>query len=77
MEPFWASASSAQTKAVETDQLSGLKFRDTLLLILTQLCWLVSVTRRKTRVIWEEETLTEEMPLSDWPVSKPVGHFLD
>lgn len=77
MEPFWASASSAQTKAVKTDQLSGLKFRDTLLLILTQLCWLVSVTRRKTRVIREEETLTEEMPLLDWPVSKSVGHFLD
>lgn len=26
---------------------------------------------------WEEEPSTEELSLSDWPVDKLVGHFID
>lgn len=36
-----------------------------------------SVDSIPTRVIWEEETLAEEVPLSDWPVGISVDHFLD
>jgi hypothetical protein len=28
------------------------------------------------RVIWEERTLIEKMPPSDWPVGKPMGSFV-
>lgn len=31
----------------------------------------------KNRVILEVGTSVTEMPLPDWPVVKPVGHFLD
>ena len=29
------------------------------------------------KVIWEDDTSIENMPPSDWPLDKPVGHFLD
>jgi hypothetical protein len=29
------------------------------------------------RVTWEEGTLPEDLPSSDWPVGKFVGHLLD
>lgn len=29
------------------------------------------------RAIWETEPSTEKITLPDWPVGKPVGHFLN
>lgn len=35
----------------------------------------INLTR--ARVIWEERNSTEKMPPIDWPVCKPLVHFLD
>lgn len=35
------------------------------------------VNSTQLRVTWEEETSTEELPRSDWPVNMSVGHSLD
>lgn len=36
---------------------------------------LVLVSLTQDLLIWEERTLTEEMPLADWPIDECVGTF--
>lgn len=58
--------------------------------ICTELCWLSVVSGmfvtvlqcwpvicQQQRIMWEEGTSTEKMTLADWPVGKPVVHFLN
>jgi hypothetical protein len=45
--------------------------------VISEVCWLVFVNLTQAPVVWEEGTATEQLPPSDWPVGKSVGHFLD
>lgn len=39
-------------------------------------CCLILVNMTQTRITWEEKTLTEELPPSDWPAGKSEGSFM-
>lgn len=38
-------------------------------------CWLVFTNLTQTRVTRKEGTSSKELPKSDWPMGKSVGHF--
>lgn len=39
-------------------------------------CCLILVNMTQTRITWEEKTLIEELPPSDWLVGKSEGSFM-
>lgn len=40
-------------------------------------CWFAFVNLAQAKVTWEGGISAQEPPPSDWPMGKPVGHFLD
>jgi hypothetical protein len=40
-------------------------------------CWLYLVNATQIHITLEKESLSEELPPSDWPVDKSVGAFID